>query len=543
MNPSVISIKLGGVEISDRVLYSQTSFESGANPMQGSFTVVCKDPDQDFSPQNGQRLQLTIDDKPMFGGYVMEISRELMFTVDDTTYPENVKTRKWVLTGPDYNVLFDKRVVRDPTDYKSTIAVPANKRQLKDAIRYFCDNYIDTPSGLGYDIDEDMTEPYGDPAVDRVIYVQQSSTWRDQMEDFSDYNAIVYYIDGSFTLCVNQYARMLMSWLFVDSHPDGIKTVGFREGSYNSSASPMVTDALVWGGSSLANPGEDLETSEGIGVVFARYPTGPIEDQVVQGKTQKQQTEQDAVDRMALYGRWQQAEFNVGQENYLTQGSVKNRAYVMVAGATGRPPTWGVEGGWNKPIETVKLAWFAHDVPNGDHVLPGFMSDFIFYTQEGDAGNVLYKRFPLRSMRITFPTLPADNPDGDPLTYVRFDGTFGTNYSDSRHLWKYLKKSDRNRRRRAQRIISVVTGDSVPGAAQAQAKSLMPIESPDGDRTHFTFTYTFWVNSADVYLNGLLQTSGSHYYWTQDPQELVFWTSPSATDRIHVYGTVSSGGI
>jgi len=539
MNPSVISIKLGNTEISDRVLFAQTSFESGANPMQGSFTVTCKDPNQDFDPQNGQKIKLTIDDKPMFGGYVMEISRELMFEVDDTTDPEQVRSRKWVLTGPDYNVLFDKRVVRDPTDYLTVLRVPDDKRQLKDAVRYFCDNYIDTPNGLGYDIESRLTEVYGDPDK-RALYVQQSSTWRDQMEDFANNNAVVYYIDGSFTLNVHQYASMLMPWLFVDSHPNGTTTIGFREGSYTNAASPIVTEALVWGGSSLASPGEDLLTSEGIGVVFARYPTGAIEDQVVQGKMQSQEAEQKAVDRMEKYGRWQQAEFNVGQENYLTQGSVKNRAYVMVAGPTGKPPTWGIEGGWNRPIETVKLAWFAHDVPNGDHVLPGYMSDFIFYTQHGEAGNPLVKRFPLRSMRITFPTLPSNNQAGSPLSYVRFDGTFGTNYSDSRYLWKYLRESRQNRRKRANKIISVVTNDSgSPGASESQARDLAPIESPNGSRTHFTFAYTFWANSADVYINGLLQTSGAHYYWVQDPQELVFWTAPSATDRIRVYGTVS----
>jgi hypothetical protein len=362
------------------------------------------------------------------------------------------------------------------------------------------------------------------------------------MEDFADNNAVVYYIDGSFTLNVMQYASMVMPWLFVDSHPNETTTIGFREGSYSNSASPIVTEALVWGGSSLANPGEDLETSEGVGVVFARYPTGAIEDQIVQGKLQSQEAEQRAVDRMERYGRWQQAEFNVGQENYLTQGSVKNRAYTMVAGPTGSPPTWGIEGGWNRPIETVKLSWFAHDVPNGDHVLPGYMSDFIFYTHHGEAGHPLVKRFPLRSLRITFPTLPSDNPSAAPLSYVRFDGTFGTNYSDSRHLWKYLKRSARNKRKRANKIISVVTGDSA-GAAESQANNLAPLESPNGSRTHFTFAYTFWASSTSVYINGLVQTEGAHYYWTQDPQELVFWTAPESTDAIRVSGTVSSGGI
>jgi len=543
-SPSDISIKLDGVEVSDRTVYHSTWFESQANPIQGKFQLTIRDPNQDFAPKAGMSVTCHIDGVPMSGGYVFRKGRKHFFDVVDTqnVAPTAVKTRAWVLTGPDYNVLFDKRVVYDEVNFDEALKVPAGSRKLTKALKHLLRNYVDVPAGLDFDSKVRWIDTaYGSEEFGG-IYVEQGKTWRDQMEDFADNGGIIYYIDADLALNFHEYEDARVPWLFVDSHPDGVKTIGFREGEYVEDATPMVTDALVWGGSSLAKPGEPIDQSEGIGVVFARYPDPPANDATWHGRLQSKQREQQAIDRQAEFGRWQQAEMKVGQENYLTKGSVKNRAFVIVNGPPGKVPTKGVEGGFNKPVEMMKAAWFAHDVPSSEHLRPGFIQDFILYTHGADAAHPLITTLPLRSMKITFPTLPdkTRNPLSEPKTYVRFDGEFGTNYADSRHLWKYLKRARRSTRREVRAIVSNPQsgGDDV-GVVVGSFATLYPNEKPDGSRTEFTFVYTFMTDNLEVYLNGLRQRRDIDFSWDSEGQRLLWTEAPVSSDQIWATGNVS----
>jgi len=538
---SDIVIKLDGVDITNKVVYKESSFTSQANPIAGSFNLVLEDKDQDFDVTAGEKVQLWIDGVPLFGGYVMSIGRSNFFPAVDTknVAPNAIKTRKWILQGPDFNILFDKRVIRNDQDFDKAPKVPKGKRTITKAFRHLMNNYIDVPAGLNYHKDVDwITTQYGSDKHGG-LYVGLGSTWREQMDDFADNGAIVYYIDGAFSLHMHEYEVQRPSWLFSDKYfPAATNVVNFREGEFTEDFTGIVTEALVWGGSSLAKPGEDLETSEGIGVVFAKYPDGVANTATWHGRKQTKAKEEEAIGRLNKYGRWQMAEMNIGQDNYLTKGSVKNRAYVIINGPPGEVPTMGIQGGFNRPLPTMRCKWYAHDVPNFDHIRPGYITDFILYTQGTSLNKPLVSTMPLRSMTITFPSIPGDNPTNENISWVMFEGEFGLSFSDSRHMWRALNRIRRKVGKNARQISSNITVDS-ENATPGSTATLEPNESPDGSRTEFTFPYTFYQDNIEIYLNGLRQRRSYDYIYSATDGTLTFSTAPARGDNIWAEGMVS----
>jgi hypothetical protein len=525
--PSTISIKLNGVDITNKVLYRETSFNAQANPMQGTFKVSVKDVDQDFVPVAGQKITLHIDGVPLFGGYVMKIGRGFFHPAEDTSTPGDV-VRKWTLEGPDYNVLFDKRVVYDEANPYEAPVVPSGKRTISKAFTYLMNNYIDVPAGLDYSTHVDVVDTFYGDEDKGSMYVGQGKTWREQMEDFMDHGAVMYYIDADFKLHLHEYESATVSWLLTDKPTTG-NMVGFREGTYHQDFGQIVTDAMVWGGSSI----RESDGGPGGDIVFARYPDPPVADATWSGKLQSAAREQAAIDRQNLYGIWQRGEERAGQSNYLTQGSVKTRAFSIINGPPGSVPTYGVESGFSKPMQTMNCAWFAHDVPSGAHVRPGYLMDFILYTQGTNQSGTLVTTLPLRSMRVSFPTLPSSSP-GD--TYVRFDGDFGVAFSDRRYLWKAMKQ--RRYILKETTVVADASASSVPPGSQIPND--VPIETPDGVITTFTLHFRFYAGWLDVYINGLTQRLNYDYTYDEENQQITFATPPGVGDVITASGIGST---
>lgn len=512
---SDISIQLEGDEISQHVLYRETMFESQANPIQGNFKVTLRDPHL-VDVHAGMKLSCHIDGCPVFGGYVMRIGKGNFFAAVDTSDPANVPTKRLILTGPDYNFIFDKRLVYDPTNPTVSPSVPAGKRTVTKAFHYLMNHFVDVPFGLDFTTnvdtiyDDDGSETAYGTEENGGLYVGAGKYWRDQMEDFADNSGVIYYIDADFSVHIHAFETTLTPWVITDVALPG--TLRFREGEYVKDFTRAITEGHVWGGSTIRKS----DGGPGGGIVYAKYPDPPANNA----------KEQEAIDRLNLYGRWQMGEEHAGQSNYLSQFSVNKRAKVMVTGATGAVPTHGVEGGFNKPIESFTCTWFAHDVPGKQHIRPGAIQDIILYSQG------VVTRLPLRSLTVTFPTIPTDNPGGK--TYVQFQGEFGTNYSDRRHLWRWLRKN-RQTSRVATMVIDNTSGDAVPGAFAY----LYPNESPNGSRTTFTFPYTFYESRFDLYLNGLKQRGGSDFTYDATLKQVTFMVAPESGDSIFAYGYVS----
>jgi hypothetical protein len=118
----------------------------------------------------------------------------------------------------------------------------------------------------------------------------------------------------------------------------------------------------------------------------------------------------------------------------------------------------------------------------------------------------------MRQVRISFPTLPGDNPSDEPLTYVQFQGTFGLQMSDPVWWWQYIR-----RMRAAPQSAPVFTTDnnssSFPyGSVFRDA----PQEAADGARTVFTIIPAYEAGSLIVWIDGVMKTKNTDYHET-DP--------------------------
>lgn len=639
--PSYVTLLIDGEDVTGKCLWESCRFRSVANAIPGDFEIALRDDAHDYTPRSGAQVTLSIDGQTLFGGYLKRRGMAHWFPVHDTTVDPLSLPRKWILAGPDANVLFDKRVVHDTgnkitpdgDNYDQAPDAPNYLKRLKEPggplhkmVQYFWRKYTDfvrwneDSGGYDWEVADGDLRPLGIDYPAGLV-VGQGKYVRDQMEDFAQYGGAVYYIDGDWSLHFENYKQSQSTWGLTDYLPFGKNQqwIGFRELTYDEDSLQMVTDALVWGGSALHQPGTDPEGDTPIGTVFVRWPretpkdfkipgtdawttrldgsigsdqnsikvrsvdgippinTGKylnlelrIDDETMfaterNGTTLKvirgtnktshndgakvihdyeapvvvsKEKEQQALDRIDTYGRWQRAEVRPGQDMYLTKESVFLRASTIVAGPPGIDPATNIDSGLNVPQPTLRLSWFAHDVPtDANHLRVGDIMDFQFYTLGQSLSKPLVLSLPCRSLSIDFVSIPATNPDHEPLSHVRFTGEFGVSSTDSRYLWKYL----RNRTAKSQEGVSGVIRVTVDNSTAADngtpgAKgTFFPEESPNGSRTTFTLPSSYRAGSTQVYLNGLLQNLNIQYKEVDPGAGTIrFVVAPYADDDIRV---------
>jgi hypothetical protein len=261
-DPSTIVITVGGVDITNKVLFASARFESQLGAIPGTFEMTVKDIDQTLDFTTGDEATLDIDNVRMWGGFVMNVQRQFAFPAVDTTDPGAVSARQWVLSGVDYNILFDKRVLHNPANHTSHFPFFALDQTMGELIREVLtvsfldldDDGLDTTTFVD-DLYVPRFDANGDPDPDGTkqgSWVQQGSTWRKQMEDFAQFGA-VYYIDASKNLHFHAVEETLATWGFSDVPnelplPNAAATYGMREFENVEDATGMVNDAFVWGG-------------------------------------------------------------------------------------------------------------------------------------------------------------------------------------------------------------------------------------------------------------------------------------------------------
>lgn len=495
---STISITYDGIDITEFVLFNSARFECQTNAVPGQCSFIVKDEDRSQFFEVGKEVYLYVDDIKMFGGIVMRVGRQLALPVDDTTTLSSVKTRQWVIEALDFNIWFDKRVIRDTSNYLEAILLDAP--QYDGAIiRNELPNYIDVPPGVNMTTYvQNIKQCRGDEAG-KYGLAQQGSKWRDQMDLLAALSAAVYYIDADKFLHFESLQTATKDWAFVDHAPNGTTRVPCREVSATQDGSMIVNDALVWGG--LEVEGQ---------VYFAREQDASAQD---------------------TYGRWQLGElhFNEGMD----QQAVTERADAII---NGPPGTSGdVQGGLRFPLWRVHLTWYAHDVPRDggepDHIRPGNLVNIMLYTM-GENGNALPLFLPLLNMSVTFPQLA-----GNAESWVRFDGEFGLSYADSRFLWHYIlnKKSSRS----APLVVGAV-GNASAGSGFADFGTFVPNEAPDGLRTTFTFPFPLLHSTIRVFINGLRWRENYEYSVTSTNEIRLF--SPLASDdKMYVEARTGTG--
>lgn len=528
LSPSDIRITINDQDLTDRVLFSSARFEGQLGAMPGTADVTIKDDDQTLDFTTGDEMTLTIDGVRQWGGFILSATRTFAFPAVDTTDPDAVTARQWKLTGVDYNILFDKRIVNNPDDPTHHLPFYTLDKTMGELLRTeLFTLYLDL-SGDGLDTTtyvDDMFAPRfdadGNPDPNGTkdgSWPQQGSTWRQAMEDFAQFGA-VYYIDADKNVHFHAVETTSAAWGFSDVPnflplPDASATYGMREFEEIEDATALADDAFVWGGSEWAGASG--------GTVFAR----------------KQNT--SAIDE---HGRWQYAETRFGELK--DQGMVTARANVIVSGNTTGAVGGDTARGLAVDQKQIRMSWFAHAVPtlggNKAHLRPSDVVTTTMYVL-GTGGVPLTIILPLRSVRISFPTLPSSGVvPGAPMTFVRFDGFFGVQLSDPWWLWKYLRDISPGGVRLPQ---AIATADGTTTAAiygTIGNFSLSP-SPPDGVTTIFTIPFAYVDQTIQVYKNGRLLIPDTDYTESSpETGEITFTTAPTAADALWATCRIAGG--
>lgn len=506
---AVVLIEYDGTDITNSVLYSTATFESQLNAQPGSFEFTVRDMDRTLSFVTGKQVTLTIDGVKLFGGYVTQVTRKFAFPVDDTSDVDEVRSRQWVLRGVDYNVLFDKRVLRNTDDYLQQIPNITSDTYDGILVKQLAADYIDVPAGFDTTTEVDNVTLLQAPWA----WMQQGSRWRQQMDDFVHHSGAVYYIDASRNLIFRGLENSEARWGFSDvpnhravtTNPVTFQgaTIGFRDMDAVEDGSFIVNDAFVWGGNQFSGDAGSP--------VFAR---------------------EENMTSIAQVGRWQYPETHFGDSNYASQALVDLRAFHIVNGLPGSTADEANRGlrfsQWQ-----IKLAWFAHDVPRisgiSNHLRPGDLTTHIFYVLGSDNSHPLIQQLPLRQMRITFPTIKEDG-----TSHVRFDGFWSLQLSDPYTLWAYLLSS---KTRVAQTVLSTADGSTTSSTYGAFGQFAPLPDPPDGTTTIFNLPNDlgYLAGTTQVYINGILSPLGTSYTESNPALgEITFNSPPSDLDTLWV---------
>lgn len=493
---STVAIVVASVNITADVIFASASFEQLFGGAPGTFEITVRDPNRTHSFTTGAEISLTCDGVKMFGGYITQVSMGHMAPAADTTNLSTYQLRTWTLRGSDYNIIFDKRVWRNTSDYLSVITVTdaTDGGILRDLVTNYTDCSDFTTTGI-LDI---VTMPTpGDK-------VQQGTTLRSEFTSLSFFGAAAWYIDASKNFVYIPFEDAEKRWGFSDqpnnaaitASPNSYQgaTRGFRQVEATEDGSFMANDALVWGGSKFAGPGG--------ATVFDRVQDGTSE---------------------SAHGRWQLAETHFGEALYSSATQVDLRAQAIVNGLAGTT-VYGQQKGLKNTQWQFTFTWFSTDVPKlsgvPDHLVAGDIVTIVMNTFG------VTKLLPLRSLRTSFP----DALEADGSHVVQFDGTFGLQLGDPFTLWKFILD---NQSRAANTVNSApaAVNDASTTTTYGAIAQLTPTPVTDGSTTLFTIQFGYVAGTLQVYMNGLQERPGIDFTETDNVAGTFTMSSPPiATD-------------
>jgi hypothetical protein len=518
-----------GADITDHVLFSQCRFDAMSGGGIGTFSLVLKDVERDLTffhgddIKTGDEIRLFLDGTLYFGGFVSQIGYTHAFPAMDTRVLGDVTARQFVLRGTNYNVLFDRLVGHNPDNHYAKLPSLPGTAIAGHLVTKLWEDYIDLNTTSMWDVTSKVdnvgqAQPHLDARWAWLNDGEQGLPARKNMEWISLYNGAIYYWDAQKRLHYHAPEKIFAPWGFSDrpnkrsvlvsqtGGPFMGATYGFRELDTTQDLTLIVNDIFVWGGSAAA---AWVEGSDGF--YFARRQNTVSQDN---------------------YGRWQLGVplfGTLGTQNAVTSYAER----VVPPNNSDEPP--GVAGDGvilnrSKPSWNVKLTWFAHDVPtmnNGvkRHLIPGEVVTIILFVHGTGASKPLILTLPLRSVSVSFPTLPS-NTGGDAMTFARFDGEFGLSLNDPFQLWRSIGEPATFQQRAPMGAGSPTT-KGTPGAPW----SGIPDELANGTRKTFTLSSNgtpiiYTALSSEVFVNSLKLRQGSDYQEAPTEGQITFFVAP-----------------
>jgi hypothetical protein len=579
------------IDITDHVVFADAYFELQAAAVPGSFHLTVKDPDRTLGFDAGGVIELWVGTVKMFGGFVTVPTKDFFFPADSANRPG--MTRRWSLDGVDFNLLLDKRVLRNPSDY--THAIPKilrtsghyNDEYIIGTFSSYFDlafsggNTLDVFSKVSLVNDFSYTVLTGtvSKSSGSVTITGSGTKFLEEL----DIGNLISIAGGGGTDVLTVATIASNTSLTVKTAPthsaSGQQGRQLHNGwTWPTQGSTMreVLDALViettiyggtacvywvdgnaalnwvglqqtvapWGFSDIPDPvasptpfigwRDGAASEDGSSVINDVFVWGG--SPLGSGGTVKVAHKWNDTSILE-HGRWQMAENHPGEDGYKSQGQVNARANALISGTTsGTSPVTGAQGLVN-PDTQYTLTWFAHDVPMDggvrQHLIPGNVTTLNLWSFSEDNGATPYAiDVPLRQVRITFPTLPSTNPGADGLAYVQFEGTFGLQMADPVWWWAFL----RTVRPAPQPAPIVTTNNNSTIFPYGSYFTGTPQETPDGVRKVFSIIPTYQPGSLEVEINGIPQTPDSAF-WETNPSDtsggtFTFSAAPVATDTI-----------
>lgn len=516
------------LSITDDCVFSRCSFSSQMGAVAGRFDVYVRDTHGTYSFTTGSEILLTVDGVPMFGGYLLMKGMTSFAPAADTTSLVDYQLRLWHLSGPDYNVVLDKRIFRSAaSNYQKSITVGSAVDGV--VLRTALGSYADLS-------DFDTTSMIADIATQpdtTHIVIQQGWPLRKEFETLLNFSGAVYYVRADKVVVWQPYEAAVKRWGFSDqpnraaitASPDAYQnsTWGFREVEVTEDGTYLANDIFMWGGTALSQTG---------GTVVARYQDATssvssgtgyyIQDGTVTGGS--------SID---THGRWQYAEQHFGDSQYASVNQVKMAAENMLKGSVSG--TLGTAKGLRNPQWQATFKWNSENVPllsgTPDHIRAGDLVTVDLNTFG------LVKLLPVRSLTITFPDASEDGTESGRI--VEFEGTFGLQLSDSYLLWTYIRKHPSSASAPAASAATVPVVDAgstttVYGASFVDA----PAPACDGSTTVFTIEVSatpagYVPGTLQVWLNGLIQRKGTDYTESGPSSgDFTMTSAPLSTDTL-----------
>ena len=517
-----------GTDITDHVLFSQCRFDALSGAGIGTFNLTIKDVERTTTffdndeIKVGDEIHLFLNDTQYYGGYVQQVGRTHAFPAVDTRVLGDVTARQFTLRGSNYNVLFDRLVAHDPDNHYHKLDDLPGDAIAGHLVTKLWQDYTDLDTSefnvSAHVNNVGQAQPFEDARWAWFNDGEQGIPAREEMKWISLYNGAIYYFDAEKNLHYHAPEKVFAPWGFSDrpnkrsvtvsqsSGPFTGATYGFRELDTTQDLTQIVNDIFVWGGSAAA---AYVEGSDGF--YFARRQNTVSQNQ---------------------YGRWQLGEPQFGVLG--TQNKVNAYAEMIVPPNNSDFPvgvdTDGVILNRSKPSWNVKLVWFAHDVPtmnNGvkRHLVPGEIVTIILFVHGQGASKPLILTLPLRSVSISFPTIPS-NTGGDMMTFARFEGEFGLSLNDPYQLWRSIGEPATFQRRAPMGAGTPTTGGT-PGAPW----SGIPDELANGTRKTFTLSsdgepIVYAALTSEVFVNGLKLRQGSDYQEAPAAGQITIFVAP-----------------